>query len=211
MPYIMRNDVPYAFGGGDSSIQLTEAEYKALEASGNVLNNVTYYVTDGVIEGNSSSDIEITKLTQAEYDALSEEEQKNGMYVITDTDELSAKNLKYDDSETQLGVNNVQDAIIEQNKNFEWKFLSEAPTGDTVSLPTNFNELLVEIVGDSYGWTFNINILKSQLKSGTVRNFYNGFHNGTLYECSTASISLESIKALLSGSITSGYYKVYYR
>ena len=40
----------------------------------------------------------------------------NNIYLITDADELSAKNLAYDDSETVLGVNNVQDAIVEQNK-----------------------------------------------------------------------------------------------
>lgn len=59
---------------------------------------------------------EVRKMTQAAYDALPEEEQNSGMYLIEDGGELTAKNLAYDDTETQLGVNNVQDAIVEQGK-----------------------------------------------------------------------------------------------
>ena len=110
----------------------------------------------------------------------------------------------------------VQDKISELNSNFanslEWKFFKELTNiSIPCSLPSNFNELLVEIVDGTYGWVFNIHILKSQLKSGTVRNFYNGFHSGTTYMCATASVSLEQLATMLSGSSTSGTAKIYYR
>ena len=49
-------------------------------------------------------------LTQEEYDALSEEEKSSGIYVISDAEDLTAKNLAYDGSLSGLG-NNTQDAI----------------------------------------------------------------------------------------------------
>ena len=65
---------------------------------------------------------QIIELTQAEYDALPDTKNTdNILYAITDCDELSAENMSFDDTETQLGVNNVQDAIVEQNKNFIFK------------------------------------------------------------------------------------------
>lgn len=70
-----------------------------------------------VVENTSGSgNADIIKLTQVEFDALPEEQKSNGIYVVTDAEEMTAKNLAYDDSETGLGVNNVQDAIVEQNK-----------------------------------------------------------------------------------------------
>ena len=53
----------------------------------------------------------INRLTQAEYNALPEDERNTGIYVITDAEGLTAKTLEYDDSKTGLGANNVQDAI----------------------------------------------------------------------------------------------------
>ena len=56
----------------------------------------------------------ITKLTQAEYNALPEEIRNKGIYVITDAEELveskDAKSITYDDSHSGIG-DNVQDAI----------------------------------------------------------------------------------------------------
>ena len=60
---------------------------------------------------------QIVELTQAQYDALPDTKNTdNILYAITDCDELSAENMAFDDTETQLGVNNVQDAIVEMNK-----------------------------------------------------------------------------------------------
>lgn len=53
----------------------------------------------------------ITKLTQAEYNALPEEIRNKGIYVITDAEGLTAKTLEYDSSASGLDINNVQDAI----------------------------------------------------------------------------------------------------
>lgn len=69
-------------------------------------------------KGNGSgAGFEPVKMTQAEYDALPEEQQKSGAYLITDAKKLDALEVGFDDSETGLGVDNVQDAIVEQNKN----------------------------------------------------------------------------------------------
>ena len=118
MGLIMKNGISYSSSGGGSStggcnaVDLTMAEYEALEAEGKVAADTTYYITDESPEGDgpSSNKIKITKLTQAEYDALSENEQENGMYLITDSENITAKNMFYDGSETGLG-NTVQDAI----------------------------------------------------------------------------------------------------
>lgn len=67
----------------------------------------------------------VTTLTQAEYDALSEEEQNTGVYLISDggDDSFTAKNITYDGTTTGLG-NNVQSAIdiLSSDKiGFTWK------------------------------------------------------------------------------------------
>lgn len=66
--------------------------------------------------GSGGESIKIRKMKQADYDKLPLEEQKSGHYIITDAPGLTAKTFEYDDSETQFGVNNVQDAIVELNK-----------------------------------------------------------------------------------------------
>lgn len=158
----------------------------------------------------SDNVLEVKTVTQEYYNSLPESEKAKGIY-ITDGDDLTAKNIYYDGSETGLG-NTIQGAIDELNSKFEWKFLTELTKSDnTADLPTNFSELLIEIVEGQYGWVFNINILRSQLKSGTTRNFYNGFSSGTFNACATAIVSLEKAKAQLSGNVTEGYAKVYYR
>lgn len=72
-----------------------------------------------IIDGEEvcSGGVEVIPVTQAEYNALSETARKNGTYLITDADGLTATDVAYDDSETGLGVDNVQDAIVEQSKN----------------------------------------------------------------------------------------------
>lgn len=76
------------------------------------------FMLDGREYCGSGSGVSTVKLTQAEYDALSDEKLSNNViYIITDSDELSAKNVPYDGSVTGLG-NNVQSAIDELNSNF---------------------------------------------------------------------------------------------
>lgn len=78
------------------------------------------FILDGQEYGGSSSGgSKIVKLTQAEYNALPNDKlSDNTIYIITDSDELSAKNLSYDGFETGLG-NNVQDAIDVLNNRIE--------------------------------------------------------------------------------------------
>ena len=75
------------------------------------------FILDGQEYGGGGSGNQIVKLTQAEYDALSNDKLSNNtIYLITDSGELAAENLFYDGSQTGLG-NNVQDAIDELNSN----------------------------------------------------------------------------------------------
>lgn len=154
MPFIIKNGKYYGSGGGsgDSSIDITQAEYDKLEASGKVNHDVTYYITDGVYE-EGEGNTNIVKLTQVEYDALGDEKlSDNNIYLITDADELSAENLFYDDTETGFGVNNVQDAIVEQNKNLTWKLAGSASKNNLVSLSgISYEEVLIYVTNDSDG------------------------------------------------------------
>ena len=94
--------------------KVTQAEYDALGDAKNT-NGVLYAITDG--KSGSGSVGKPVELTKAQYEALGDSVlNDNILYAITDGDDYTAKNLAYDDSETQLGVNNVQDAISEQNK-----------------------------------------------------------------------------------------------
>ena len=77
------------------------------------------FILDGQEYGGGSSGSNIVKLTQAEYDALSNDKLSNDtIYLITDSGELAAENLFYDGSQTGLG-NNVQSAIDELNSNID--------------------------------------------------------------------------------------------
>lgn len=54
------------------------------------------------------------KLTQAEFNALSPEEQNNGLYIITDGySEGSASNMAFDNTSSGLSATSVEDAINE--------------------------------------------------------------------------------------------------
>lgn len=63
--------------------------------------------------GGSNSGENIVELTQAEYDALGDVVNSDNItYYITDSDEqLDASSITFDDTETQLGANDVQGAI----------------------------------------------------------------------------------------------------
>ena len=74
-------------------------------------------IRDGVIYsgGGNSADVDpgIT-LTQAEYDALPEEERLNGLYYITDgNSSIMATSIGFDNDISKLEADNIQDAIDE--------------------------------------------------------------------------------------------------
>ena len=154
-------DGEYSEGGGNANIvKLTQAEYNALPESKNS-DGILYAITDG--ESSSGSTSKPVELTKAQYEALGDSVlNDNILYAITDGDELSAKNLAFDDTETQLGANNVQDAIVEQNKNLKFKLVGTATSASVLTLPDNFDELYIvsSIIG---GWNIANTIHKEAI------------------------------------------------
>lgn len=97
--------------------------------SANKANQISYDNTTSGLEANSvqaALDILESKvgdgggisLTQAEYDALSPEEQMNGTYYIYDVDEVvTALDIGYDNTNSGLESDSVQNAINELDNN----------------------------------------------------------------------------------------------
>lgn len=90
-----------------------------------------------VMEGLENSSALIS-MTQAEYDALSDEEKTdNNMRAILDAnpDVVDAKNVNFDNTNTNLTATNTQSAITELNGNFSknnFGSLLAVPIGDFV-------------------------------------------------------------------------------
>lgn len=125
MPFIIKNGKYYG-SSADGSVDITQAEYDKLKASGQVNPSITYYITDGEVEDSGGGNANIVELTQEEYDALPESKLTDGvLYAITDGEDFNASNLPYDGNETGLGntvqeaVDNLDNKISEQNKNLE--------------------------------------------------------------------------------------------
>ncbi len=85
------------------------------------------------------------ELTQAEYDALSEEEKNNGTtYYIKDGDTnlpVNATNINYNNTDSGLSSTNLQDAVDEINNKFTCESIATASitiNTDYVNLITNF-------------------------------------------------------------------------
>ena len=73
-------------------------------------------IRNGIVYSGSGGGCDITYLTQAEYDALPDSKLTNGVeYRITDTNPPvpTAKDMAYDNSESSLDAETVQDAIDE--------------------------------------------------------------------------------------------------
>lgn len=97
-----------------------------------------------VMEGLENSSALIS-MTQAEYDALSDEERTdNNMRAILDAnpDVVDAKNVNFDNTDTNLTATNTQSAITELNGKLEWKLLVEN-TNSQYTITQTYNELLV--------------------------------------------------------------------
>lgn len=85
------------------------------------------------------------ELTQAEYDALSEEEKNNGTtYYIKDGDTnlpVNATNINYNNTDSSLSSTNLQDAVDEINNKFTCESIATASittNTDYVNSITNF-------------------------------------------------------------------------
>ena len=85
-----------------------------------------------VMEGLENSSALIS-MTQAEYDALSDEEKTdNNMRAILDAnpDVVDAKNVNFDNTNTNLTATTTQSAITELNGKLELKIIKIDPTVD---------------------------------------------------------------------------------
>ena len=110
---------------------------------GVIIRNGIEYSGAGMGGGSCDCD-EIVYLTQAEYDALPESKLTNGVeYRITDSNPPAptAKDMAYDNSESGIEAETVQNAIDEMNESLNWKLLGDF--SETVSLPENFNEVYI--------------------------------------------------------------------
>ena len=165
MSMIIRNRVRYAAGGGGNVniVKLTQAEYDALPDS-KYSDGILYAIEDGEVSGSGGGSAKAITLSQEEFDALSEEEKASGIYVIPDGEDLTAKNLFYDGSETGLG-NTVQDAIDNVNKNLtssdnlKFRFATDGEgkygylAADDSFIPFKSGVDLVNSVRKSLTWT----------------------------------------------------------
>ena len=108
-------------GSGDSNTFTgTKAEVEQAIAAGKIKENWTVYITDDLEDivnppGGSNCDCKVKYLTQEQYDTIpnSEKLTNNIEYRITDSDPstLEAKNMNYDNSESGINAENIQDAI----------------------------------------------------------------------------------------------------
>lgn len=156
-------------------------------------------VGDKITEAVKNAGAKAKTLTQEEYDALSEEEKANGIYVVPGGEDLTAKNLAYDGSVTGLG-NNVQDAVDnvnkkvdEQNKNLGEK-LDSTFVGTEEKVGTWFGVDLYRKCYESTGSynstvlldntinNSNINVVdfggSCRLNDGEIRQFVQSYANG---------------------------------
>lgn len=226
MGLIMKNGIAYGGGSGSSGggnaniVKLTQAEYDKLPES-KYSDGILYAITDGSSSGSVGKPVE---LTRAQYEALGDSVlNDNILYAITDGDGLSAKGLAYDGSKTGLG-DNVQEAIDNQNKNFEWKLVGSVTGSTEVSLPSDFNELLILVSVGSYKNTFTINIpyqfLDESIMDFTAGRPFAQNHSGGI----TIDVKCSVKKVYLNFAQTCGYtsevyseqkdsstLKVYYR
>ena len=106
--------------------------------------------------------------TQAEYDALSQEEKNNGVYWITDSDvtptAINASNVSYNNAQSGLEASNVQGAIDKLNDNltgslngFEFGYTEDGKPGyreagaDTF-LPFNKDSYCIRCPNSTLTW-----------------------------------------------------------
>lgn len=100
-----------------------------------------------VMEGLENSSALIS-MTQAEYDALSDEEKTdNNMRAILDAnpDVVDAKNVNFDNTNTNLTATNTQSAITELNGKLRWKRLGTRVGTNGIDIPKNANEICINV------------------------------------------------------------------
>lgn len=173
--------------------------------------------------GDSGTNYNVVKCTQQEYDAMTPEQKNNGcLYIVLGSTTNSvnylgatvvgntnqASGVSYDDSQTQLGATNVQDAIGRINADL------------TVSVLINESGIVLTKVGNVYilnvyknpiTYSSNTNIILHTLPANLhpTREFFstcvgwaqNSYINGegTLWITTAGEVAVK-----MSGSATSG-------
>lgn len=137
-----------------------------------------------VMEGLENSSALIS-MTQAEYDALSDEEKTdNNMRAILDAnpDVVDAKNVNFDNTNTDLTATNTQSAITELNGKLETKeeFVNEgtivSKTGNHVTL--NGSQYIQSVTYTIPGWgTLKIGTMSKQYVPSRALVFYTQVRN----------------------------------
>lgn len=126
---------------------------------GTIIRNGIEY-SGGGGSGTGTGGTNIVEITSADYEALSEEEKNSDiLYLITDSvDGYNAGTVVYDDTETNLGADNVQDAIETLSANFTTAAseIGDALVAKGVDVPdgTSLSEmaaLIEELGGGSEG------------------------------------------------------------
>lgn len=129
----------------------------------------------------ADSVMEVIEITREDFEKLSEEQKASGVYHVTDdTEELSAKNLEYDDTNTQLGVNNVQDAIGKLNSNIvKYQDIVLDSTTYAPNTPVYYENMFYDY-NISYGQIISIVIIDATTRSH-IAQFYVRKYGGTRF------------------------------
>ena len=166
-------------------------------------NNIRY----GSSIGGGSSNGEIMELTQAEYDALGDSVlTDNKTYYITDADDqYNASSVIFDNTDTNLNAVDVQSAIVEQNKNLEWKLAGSMLGGGEILLPSDFSEL--NILHSSSKSNYVIHMCR-ELVSDVGYNISNGYYvSADNNDVTTINVSLSKVIGMYNVSQIVVYYR----
>lgn len=95
----------------------------------------------------------------------------------------------------------------------EWKFFKNGVGQNAVTLPTDFEELILET---NYGGVLNVHILKNQLTSDYIIFYGYAVGNGgqicnIIFACSNTSVKIYYASWNNSLITTTAEYKIYYR
>ena len=192
---IIRNGVRHntsSFGGSGNAniVKLTQSEYDALPES-KKSDGILYAITDGECSasGGSSKPVE---LTREQYEALGDKVNSDGiLYAITDGDGLTAKNMAFDDTETQLGVNNVQDAIVEQNKKKIYEYKGYSYADHNVTCKLDYNKVYLVTVQSLYPAGV-VAIVQTGSKGGKITNIVESSYHTLSLDDNTSVLTLTS-------------------
>lgn len=142
-----------------------------------------------VMEGLENSSALIS-MTQAEYDALSDEERTdNNMRAILDAnpDVVDAKNVNFDNTDTNLTATNTQSAIIELNGKLQW-FDIKSVKGTYTAVGTNDSAEICRLSLTPGTWLL-LGYIDNTMSKDTIYN-NSIFRESLSYHCQTVRSTL---------------------